>query len=87
MRTTLTINDELPRKAKELATRRKNNVSATVNDVLQTALKGDYAASKEKKYRTIVYAPSGEEPKVKYISPAEMNDMLAAEEMEPYSNK
>lgn len=81
MRTTLSINDELLREAKELAARRKSNVSAVVNDALRKTLRDEQAVATKRNYRTPVYSPS---EKGTYLSPAEMKEMLAAEEMDPY---
>lgn len=83
----MSINDELLREAKELAARRQSNVSAIVNEALRSALKLESTSAKERKYETLVYSPRGGKTHAKHISPAEMKEMLVAEETVPYTQR
>ena len=83
MRTTLTINDELLREAKELAARRQSNVSTIVNEALRKELKKDSRTTNDKKFTMITYGD--EEETAKDLLPEDFKEMLAAEERAPYS--
>ncbi len=84
MRTTLSINDELLTEAKQLAAERHSSVSEIVNEALRAALKEGFGERKPGPFRMLTF---GGDKAARGLSPGEMADMLAAEELAPYGRE
>jgi hypothetical protein len=84
MRTTLTINDELLTRAKQLAAKRKSNVSAIVNEALRAALKKEDSQGNPEPFRLLTFGGDTPAPE---LSPSDMADMIAAEDLAPYGRE
>lgn len=81
MRTTLILNDDLVQAAKKRAAERQTSLSALVNEALRESLKAPQRQKPQAPYRVATFSPK-QTPKVD-TSPAEIYDLLVAEDKEP----
>lgn len=82
MRTTLILNDDVLIEAKRRAAQRGSNVSAVVNEALIAAFRSTDQPAANPSFQMLCYHPEKGVPV--QTSPAEMHDLLAAEDLKPY---
>jgi hypothetical protein len=82
MRTTLVLNDELMIEAKKRAAERGSSVSAIVNEALMAALRSPPDAGNPLPFQMPTFRPAAGQSV--QTSPAEFDELLVAENFEPY---
>ena len=84
MRTTLVLKDELLIEAKKRAAERRSNVSAIVNEALMDAFRSSPTAGSPMPFQMPTFRPASGQ--VAQSSPTEFDDLLVAEDFEPYQS-
>ena len=84
MRTTLNLNDDLVRKAKQRAAAEDRTLTSVIEDALRRLLAAESAASQEP-YRVPVHlGPRGVRPGIDLNDPRTIRDILDADEVERF---
>ena len=81
MRTTISISDELLADAKRLAADKQSSLSAIISDALRQALKDECVPASRPTFVMPTYGGSG---MAQYLSPADMAELVANEELQSY---
>lgn len=78
MRTTLNLDDDLVRRAKEEALRSRRTLTSVIEDALRAALAGAGAATPPEPYRVRPFAGTGLQPGVDLDDSAALYDLMDA---------